>query len=165
MPICLWSTRFTAYLVVSPRSASMSYSSAGELMTTFLWSTTSTTSMSYPRWALGSMTRPVVVNGSMNILATGSEYAAGPHLSAMNTSIGSVGRSSNSISAAPGPWPLTLPEKASESRSWPAAYRCIFLASLAADMKAFQASSCISLLFSPFLWVIRSCMSSPHLVT
>ncbi len=101
----------------------------------------------------------------MNILDMGSEYAAGPHLSAMKTSMGSVGRSSNSISAAPGPWPLTFPEKASESRSWPAAYRCIFFASPAAAMKAFHASSCTSRLFSPPLWVISSCMSSPHLVT
>ena len=44
-------------------------------------------------------------------------------LSAMNTRTGSLPLSSNSISATPGPIPLTLPEKASASISCPAPYR------------------------------------------
>ncbi len=58
--------------------------------------------------------------GSANIRKSGMFQAPGAVLSAMKQRTGSEGRSTNSISAAPGPMPLTLPLKASTRRSWPA---------------------------------------------
>ncbi len=80
--------------------------------------------------------------------------------------MGSLGLSSNSISATPGPNPLTFPEKASESKSWPAAYNLNFWDTfVVTSLKTFQASSCILELFSPLSCVINNSKSSAALKT
>jgi len=53
-------------------------------------------------------------------LVEGKFQAPGEVLSPRRQTMGSDGRSTNSISATPGPRPFTLPLKASTSKSWPA---------------------------------------------
>ncbi len=86
----------------------------------FLFSKMSRTSNWNPSLMLGSITSPAVLKGSPNILKRGRFQAPGEVLSAMKTITGSLFRSTNSISATPGPMPLILPLKASDKRSCPA---------------------------------------------
>ena len=102
---------------MSPMKARRSCNSSGVLNIIFLFSFTSTTSKTKPSCILESITSPVVVNGSAYILASGKLKAEGSVLSANNAMIGSDGLSSKVISAAPGPKPRMLPEKASLSKS------------------------------------------------
>src|SRR3990172_7044186 len=71
----------------------------------------------------------------------------------MKTTIGSLGRSTNSISATPGPMPLTLQAKASARRSWPAPYRWSRLATVVQAMKVSHARRWIASESTP-RWVL-----------
>src|ERR1051325_1388589 len=66
--------------------------------------------------------RPVLLLASTNVLQNGKLKAPGSVLSAAKIQKTSLGRSSISISATPGPIPFTLPENASFRRSCPAPY-------------------------------------------
>jgi len=68
----------------------------------------------------GSMTSPAEQKGSANMRKMGRLNAPGSVLSIMKIATGSAGRSTNSISALPGPIPRMFPLKASARRSWPA---------------------------------------------
>src|SRR5579862_9897695 len=76
----------------------------------------------------------------------------------------SLGRSRKEISATPGPRPRRLPVKVSERRSWAGLKRCSFSATSAQAVKVSQAILWISLLSTPFSWVIMRARSSPQRV-
>ena len=99
---------------------SRSYTSSGQCNSIFRCSFRSCTSKVKPSCSASAMTSPAVLKGSANILKKGRLNAPAEVLSPMNTITGSEGRSSSSISAAPGPAPRMLPEKASVRRSCPA---------------------------------------------
>ncbi len=101
-------------------SASTSYISSGQSRSTLLSSITSRILKRNPPCIDGSMIKPAVQNGSANILKRGRFQPPADVLSAMKTTTGSLSLSTNSISATPGPMPLTFPENASFSRSCPA---------------------------------------------
>jgi hypothetical protein len=82
--------------------------------------------------------------GSANARYRGRLKAPGSVLSAANTTTASLGRSSNSISAAAGPRPRTFPEKASFRRSCPAPYSPCRLATSAPARNASHARACTS---------------------
>ncbi len=111
------------------------------------------------------MTRPAVVNGSANILNSGRLKEPADVLSPMKTMMGSDGRSSMTISAEPGPMPRTLPEKASERRSWPAPYKWSFLATSVPARNASHAVRCTCSSNSPRVCVMIRKTSSPQWLT
>ena len=74
---------------------------------------------------------------------------------------GSLLRSSNSISATPGPSPRTVPANASLSRSCPAPYSLSRLATSVVRAKTSHAAPWIFSLSTPCWWVMISAMSSP----
>jgi len=86
-------------------------------MNTLLLSRISHISNLKPDVAFGSITNPIVLNGSANILYIGKLKAPGSVLSIINAITGSAFLSSNSSSATPGPIPLTFPLNASAKRS------------------------------------------------
>src|SRR5919197_6301559 len=94
-----------------------------------------------PEASFSLISSPLLLLASTNILHKGKLKAPGSVLSAANTQNTSLGRSSISISATPGPIPFTLPEKASFSKSWPAPYSPCSLATLVPSRNASQASS------------------------
>ena len=94
--------------------------SSGQVKVTRRFRWMSRTSNLNPSWSLGSITSPAVQNGSAKIRKSGKFHAPGEVLSAMKIKTVSAFRSTNSISAHPGPRPFMFPEKASERISWPA---------------------------------------------
>ena len=96
------------------------YISSGQLRKSRLCSSMSQISKRKPACMDGSITRPAEQKGSANIRKMGRLNAPGSVLSIMKMATGSAGRSTNSISALPGPIPRTFPLNASARRSWPA---------------------------------------------
>ena len=83
---------------------------------------------------------PVLLPASTNILQNGKLNAPGSVLSAAKIQNTSLCLSSISISATPGPIPLTFPEKESFNKSCPAPYKPWLLAVLVPSLNASHAN-------------------------